>query len=134
MGSSPRVWGQEPTALTKKAMIRIIPTRVGTRTLRRQTAGMHRDHPHACGDKVCENYYVGDGVGSSPRVWGQGFAVYHGQGQFRIIPTRVGTSYISALFPAFWQDHPHACGDKRFCTRFIDRFGGSSPRVWGQEW
>ena len=51
----------------------------------------------------------------------------------RIIPTRVGTSgfYVSVI--NIWQDHPHACGDKRITPPFVSLSIGSSPRVWGQE-
>ena len=50
----------------------------------------------------------------------------------RIIPTRVGTSgrFAQPLFEA--KDHPHACGDKPQPRCLQVRFGGSSPRVWGQ--
>ena len=53
-------------------------------------------------------------VGSSPRVWGQGeidaYSVMFGG----IIPTRVGTSIFDRFRSVNTEDHPHACGDKRF--------------------
>ena len=50
----------------------------------------------------------------------------------RIIPTRVGTSYILFCDSPYHEDHPHACGDKS--NEFFNFFQylGSSPRVWGQ--
>ena len=50
------------------------------------------DHPHACGDKELElvSHIVHEG--SSPRVWGQAERRRKDERDFRIIPTRVGTS------------------------------------------
>ena len=91
-GSSPCVWGQGKLKKEAQTLGRIIPMRVGTRQGHLYPNRLSKDHPHACGDKVCENYYAGDGVGSSPCVWGQD----SGDGVFtmweRIIPMRVGTS------------------------------------------
>ena len=50
-GSSPRVWGQACHATIVWTMIRIIPTRVGTRALKSLDCQTAWDHPHACGDK-----------------------------------------------------------------------------------
>ena len=71
-GSSPRVWGQAARNIKITDNVRIIPTRVGTRTLCLGLIYGIRDHPHACGDK---KYNRADNKltwGSSPRVWGQG--------------------------------------------------------------
>ena len=73
MGSSPRVWGQETA--TKKPLHnkRIIPTRVGTSVLLRFPLALPQDHPHACGDKCQIIPRFSTSMGSSPRVWGQGY-------------------------------------------------------------
>ena len=106
------MWGQVALIASFCVPFRIIPTRVGTRIDDLYTESEDEDHPHACGDKACENYYVGDGIGSSPRVWGQVVV------------------YIS--FRPKLQDHPHACGDKFTRVKVCFLLGGSSPRVWGQ--
>ena len=111
---------------------RIIPTRVGTSRPRPALLQGVGDHPHACGDKVCENYYVGDGVGSSPRVWGQVEQLQYYTTKARIIPTRVGTREVLQLLGLHRRDHPHACGDKLICQGIFANLKGSSPRVWGQ--
>ncbi len=127
------MWGQATTTTNGQAEIRIIPTRVGTRTVFRTFQRHLRDHPHACGDKLCVCHKITPLKGSSPRVWGQAqFPVLrvHRAG---IIPTRVGTSALECERSCKQWDHPHACGDKhseRPFQRFIE---GSSPRVWGQE-
>ena len=72
LGSSPRVWGQADVEYSTTESSRIIPTRVGTRCCQCLSQACPRDHPHACGDKVKQNFCVVTGGGSSPRVWGQG--------------------------------------------------------------
>ena len=113
VGSSPRVWGQA-VALNGTANIgRIIPTRVGTRTMFLALNITMKDHPHACGDKYEVSSVDVNIKGSSPRVWGQGKPLKN-----RGIKT---------------QDHPHACGDKLFLVAEVFVIRGSSPRVWGQD-
>ena len=51
-----------------------------------------KDHPHAYGDKLLSIPGVTDGVGSSPRVWGQENQLMIYLNLLRIIPTRMGTS------------------------------------------
>ena len=50
-GSSPRVWGQAMYNDMLATGKRIIPTRVGTRTVTNVMIYVVEDHPHACGDK-----------------------------------------------------------------------------------
>ncbi len=71
-------------------------------------------------------------MGSSPRVWGQVASSKSYCLPFRIIPTRVGTSFSVNFVRSKIEDHPHACGDKFkiFCK--LCACCGSSPRVWGQ--
>ena len=91
-GSSPRVWGQETIIQISQKGCRIIPTRMGTRTLKNNLSCCAWDHPHAYGDKLCLNYVVNYAMGSSPRVWGQGVVIGINAKGDRIIPTRMGTS------------------------------------------
>ena len=65
-------------------------------------------------------------------MWGQAKSLSAYLQAFRIIPTRVGTRYASAFAINSFQDHPHACGDKRIVLACAMWCGGSSPRVWGQ--
>ena len=70
------------------------------------------DHPHAYGDKARAEERSFPFTGSSPRVWGQ---VSIGDGlrrPFRIIPTRMGTSFTLPRRHFKHKDHPHAYGDK----------------------
>ena len=92
VGSSPRVWGQASLAVDEEVARRIIPTRVGTSFCFGRFPLTVTDHPHACGDKSVQPYLTLYGLGSSPRVWGQGILDEEATLGFRIIPTRVGTS------------------------------------------
>ena len=114
VGSSPRVWGQEQLAARQVAILRIIPTRMGTSKSFACRAVVKKDHPHAYGDKYTLRQSHRIPTGSSPRVWGQGFGsnlIYFALG---IIPTRMGTSVFAVTDSPPRRDHPHAYGDKRF--------------------
>ena len=112
IGSSPRVWGQVAVEAEWRRKYRIIPTRVGTRLSVVILAHSHKDHPHACGDKDKIIKFCFVKIGSSPRVWGQGFSKLCCGAKARIIPTRVGTRLSMFFTRCGTKDHPHACGDK----------------------
>ena len=65
-------------------------------------------------------------------MWGQGDADDELIKRKRIIPTRVGTSYVRICCQRTKKDHPHACGDKWKLLMPCLAYLGSSPRVWGQ--
>ena len=111
------MWGQVHTALPSFLENRIIPTRVGTRRELQAPGRKAEDHPHACGDKNLRRFFMWDMLGSSPRVWGQVICYRNIFCFARIIPTRVGTRFISCCSCFGCEDHPHACGDK-----FDDKF------------
>ena len=127
------MWGQGVSRYKRQCEKRIIPTRVGTSI---SFGGCHTlplDHPHACGDKNYFSFFPFHHQGSSPRVWGQVRANTSPTRKPGIIPTRVGTSPLSLILVIFAEDHPHACGDKRWKKYDFGIIKGSSPRVWGQE-
>ena len=86
------MWGQADFDGEKYTIGGIIPTRVGTRLTASATTSADKDHPHACGDKIVDINAEVFQLGSSPRVWGQGYGLREGSHLQRIIPTRVGTS------------------------------------------
>ena len=131
-GSSPRVWGQDKRTWNNYTYRRIIPTRVGTRTIMKYEKIIYEDHPHACGDKQTSYCLSSLVLGSSPRVWGQGFSCASYCCASGIIPTRVGTSGSVPAYLTGDKDHPHACGDKLTSPSTLPIDPGSSPRVWGQ--
>ena len=131
-GSSPCVWGQGKLDNGNVITAGIIPMRVGTSPYNQQPPQVAEDHPHACGDKLRFTPFLSLSIGSSPCVWGQDDkSVPEGTAE-GIIPMRVGTSCLSVLYHRFFQDHPHACGDK-VSVNSVNSFAlGSSPCVWGQ--
>ena len=66
-------------------------------------------------------------------MWGQGCSPAASIILAGIIPTRVGTSLELKEPELRYEDHPHACGDKRSVLQLKPVCPGSSPRVWGQE-
>ena len=132
VGSSPRVWGQVAKVPVQNRRLGIIPTRVGTRTIMKYEKIIYEDHPHACGDKQTSYCLSSLVLGSSPRVWGQGFSCASYCCASGIIPTRVGTSGSVPAYLTGDKDHPHACGDKLTSPSTLPIDPGSSPRVWGQ--
>ena len=70
-GSSPCVWGQAQYCFAVAPGHRIIPMRVGTRSICSPIASYTADHPHACGDKFPFRWRLNTTMGSSPCVWGQ---------------------------------------------------------------
>ena len=133
LGSSPRVWGQACIIIHGAGTGGIIPTRVGTSIASAFTRLVNKDHPHACGDKMCDSGLRRGEIGSSPRVWGQVNPLSEHVAYMRIIPTRVGTSLSCVHALLCLRDHPHACGDKTMKKTRQRKSKGSSPRVWGQE-
>ena len=115
------------------AIIRIIPTRVGTRRNHTLKNCQRQDHPHACGDKVALGSQTLLQEGSSPRVWGQVYNADSTRHCLGIILTRVGTSSAPYSTTTAAPDHPHACGDKEKTEKSLFCGTGSSPRVWGQD-
>ena len=119
-GSSPRVWGQAASVVNNLAVTGIIPTRVGTSLFLYLSWISCWDHPHACGDKDYNSALTYPATGSSPRVWGQVRILQQITLGDRIIPTRVGTSILSAQIRQAAADHPHACGDKQQVQQLLN--------------
>ena len=105
-GSSPRVWGQVHINNLRTINIRIIPTRMGTRTAVNARYAQATDHPHAYGDKQHQENKNIQKSGSSPRVWGQGPHTMRTAIVLRIIPTRMGTRLKKSRKIAVLQNQP----------------------------
>ncbi len=85
---------------------------MGTSLLMLVYALLTEDHPHAYGDKMLVYAHSGQTHGSSPRVWGQVQDFYNVVNNYRIIPTRMGTSITPLMCNLYDRDHPHAYGAK----------------------
>ena len=106
------MWGQAQTATRVFYRGRIIPMRVGTSLCGSPCYLLSEDHPHACGDKICQILTRQPKHGSSPCVWGQVALQILKPKSTGIIPMRVGTSTALLVASSLPEDHPHACGDK----------------------
>ena len=91
------MWGQESLIVFFGIPARIIPMRVGTRKINQRLADVAGDHPHACGDKNDKTEVLIGIDGSSPCVWGQEGVAILMQICDRIIPMRVGTSFVNLI-------------------------------------
>ena len=152
------MWGQDLTLSATALHRRIIPTRVGTSLPQLLRAPTHKDHPHACGDKIDVLYALnakeiepaatkrrGLGVETDSASTGSKISIadflddvknYYSDvlsDSVRIISTRVGTRNQDLKLTELSQDHLHACGDKRVLLLPSLPEWGSSPRVWGQD-
>ena len=89
-GSSPRVRGKLPSALSRSRLTRIIPARAGQTSAVSGPFPAATDHPRACGANLMYSLALTPAVGSSPRVRGKPrLSLVHSRQQ-RIIPARAG--------------------------------------------
>ncbi len=111
-GSSPRMWGTVRRAASHRAVSRFIPTHVGNRPSVKTSLVISAVHPHACGEQRRYKFALSFSNGSSPRMWGTGYAAYAFMNTVRFIPTHVGNSCVSEGCHAMNSVHPHACGEQ----------------------
>ena len=86
---------------------------MGTSSFLHFNQSFFEDHPHAYGDKRLFGGNKHGRLGSSPRVWGQGYTKNLNVNNGGIIPTRMGTRLANKNNPTETEDHPHAYGDKK---------------------
>ena len=131
-GSSPRVRGEGFNVFLGADDAGIIPAGAGRRLEEGTACYGGWDHPRGCGEKVATVAPEVTGVGSSPRVRGEGGDGGAGGDGGGIIPAGAGRSSF------FWQrsrkirDHPRGCGEKHVKTGTPIAAKGSSPRVRGE--
>ena len=88
-------------------------------------------HPHTRGEHWSGNIIVKLHDGSSPHPWGTPHGPVQGQLKARFIPTPVGNTLSSVLFPAGLSVHPHTRGEHEEHNYSPVRILGSSPHPWG---
>ena len=109
-GSSPRVWGTEPSLIGNQIGRRFIPTCVGNGSLLLPQRDLLSVHPHVCGERRSTGPMMRLGFGSSPRVWGTVLKNNQDSCDQRFIPTCVGNGESRRLPLPAWAVHPHVCG------------------------
>ena len=91
-GSSPRVWGAQSHGQLPQRYSRLIPTCVGSTTIRSSRHSRRPAHPHVCGEHSLTSAGARARAGSSPRVWGAQIATQASASRRRLIPTCVGST------------------------------------------
>ena len=132
-GSSPRVRGTAPRAMTSHNGRRFIPARAGNRLANDPGCSDPAVHPRACGEQVlilgpCDKH-----VGSSPRVRGTVVTDVEARIRNRFIPARAGNSRRSTKASPQRAVHPRACGEQLVRAGVRLQNIGSSPRVRGTD-
>ena len=131
VGSSPRPWGTQATAIDDKLALRFIPTPVGNTGAAHPGRHPTAVHPHARGEHCVPAWPVVSGCGSSPRPWGTLAQPLGRTWQRRFIPTPVGNTSIPFLGSVARAVHPHARGEHKRANNRQSSPDGSSPRPWG---
>ena len=109
-GSSPRVRGKPPLAVSLHGPRRIIPARAGQTVHTVTPPSKIPDHPRACGANADPDRMRRAVAGSSPRVRGKRHIVVVFERDIRIIPARAGQTVANASKAPGQTDHPRACG------------------------
>ena len=89
------------------------------------------DHPHACGERVQDQFLELRVLGSPPRLWGTLLRLFALIPPSRITPTPVGNAPTAGSSGTSSTDHPHACGERGWAWPEVWSSGGSPPRLWG---
>ncbi len=110
---------------------RVIPTPVGNGFRHADSTVTKTGHPHACGERQRHLSWKKGYIGSSPRLWGTAGGADARFDSARVIPTPVGNGSTATTRAIGGSGHPHACGERRYPERQINRRPGSSPRLWG---
>ena len=130
-GSSPRLWGTDWRIGARTRQIRFIPTSVGNGISVRSDRSRKTVHPHVCGERLGAVFLSPRASGSSPRLWGTGHKAQGVHVSIRFIPTSVGNGSVATLMSGALSVHPHVCGERASPLVLIERYVGSSPRLWG---
>ncbi len=114
VGSSPHAWGACGWRAGILAPIRFIPTCVGSMMWQRTLNEWLPVHPHMRGEHSSCAASNSSAIGSSPHAWGASWHKLIGSGQYRFIPTCVGSITMQRLGSERLSVHPHMRGEHRF--------------------
>ena len=133
MGSSPRMRGSRPSALSAASPCGIIPAHAGLTLEEALDLAALRDHPRACGAHAQMIIQLTIAEGSSPRMRGSLEHIEYGIPYQGIIPAHAGLTMKSTWSRKKRRDHPRACGAhiRSSCTSVNQT--GSSPRMRGSQ-
>ena len=111
-GSSPRVRGTGPGAVSRLRSDRFIPACAGNSDSGLKVAPSASVHPRVCGEQVLRDNPDQTWIGSSPRVRGTASAKNSSATLHRFIPACAGNSSKAAIFRSARAVHPRVCGEQ----------------------
>ena len=111
LGSSPRVWRQQPGVFLAPDFARFISTCVETAAADPVHNLRLPVHLHVCGDSADMSKNSGKSSGSSPRVWRQRKRPVLREPANRFISTCVETAFSKCWTRSRTKVHLHVCGD-----------------------
>ena len=114
VGSPPRMRGKERVSVQIVENIGITPAHAGKRAVFVGLCSFQQDHPRACGEKPPATPPLRLLRGSPPRMRGEDGALQLAAAFGRITPAHAGRSPCQTKICHCPQDHPRACGEKRF--------------------
>ena len=130
-GSSPHKWGILFREVSKRMLLRFIPTQVGNTSA---VTGRHTRfsvHPHTSGEYSRSSGLLSIIGGSSPHKWGIRLVAPKPLRNLRFIPTQVGNTHQSPAPNRYPPVHPHTSGEYLTASTISSFASGSSPHKWG---
>ena len=110
----------------------ITPAHAGKRGFQCQKHGTDRDHPRTCGEKLLKSIWIGQSLGSPPRMRGKVVSLFVLWFHDGITPAHAGKRQAGYTCFEGQGDHPRACGEKTGSCRCSRLSLGSPPRMRGK--
>ena len=110
-GSPPRVRGKPCSSFSAHISLGITPACAGKTFDFFLCAFCAEDHPRVCGENYGEDYFIGLGQGSPPRVRGKQEYEREAKSIYRITPACAGKTEALEPLKGRYEDHPRVCGE-----------------------
>ena len=133
MGSPPRMRGKVACPAFTAGEVGITPAHAGKSDKIHDKKPVTRDHPRACGEKVCALGLWLLGRGSPPRMRGKDRRTMITLSLVRITPAHAGKRKTASRRGLPSVDHPRACGEKYGWLTTGQGEMGSPPRMRGSK-
>ena len=130
-GSSPRMRGTVTGDDRRLMDKRFIPAHAGNSSAVVMSATGFSVHPRACGEQTRRQSLHALYVGSSPRMRGTDWELWHSTQRPRFIPAHAGNRVPGRVCPFDLAVHPRACGEQGLAGDDASGGAGSSPRMRG---
>ena len=126
------MWDQPRAWRLAFALLRIIPTYVGSTEMEYRGQEPMSNHSHVCGINInCRSTAMNPNE-SFPRMWDQLQLRRLSRIKTRIIPTYVGSTWSGRRQGYAWSNHSHVCGINLSWVFLTLEQCESFPRMWDQ--